>query len=250
MKKMKWNMLIMSAVYVALGVFLLWYPETAFSVVCYAVGGVVILSGVVQVVRYLTLKSNLFFAPMTLTFGLVCLALGLFLILRSDIVQAVLPIVFGLFVIFDSVVRIQNALELRRCEYGNWWVFLALAALSIALGLVMIFNPFGTMNTLIMAIGVILILEGALNMLSMLYTVVAVRRFMKKHPAANAVAEALTGEDLDGDGVVGGTSPDEGGATIEGSAVEVSADAPADTAADAASDTAADTAAPDPDHPQ
>ena len=36
-----------------------------------------------------------------------------FLILRSDIVVRILPIVFGLFVIFDSLGRIQNALDLR-----------------------------------------------------------------------------------------------------------------------------------------
>ena len=41
--------------------------------------------------------------------GLVCLALGGFLILRSDIVVRILPIVFGLFVIFDSLGRVQSA---------------------------------------------------------------------------------------------------------------------------------------------
>ena len=34
-----------------------------------------------------------------------------FLILRSDIVVSILPIVFGLFVIFDSISRVQNALD-------------------------------------------------------------------------------------------------------------------------------------------
>ena len=34
-----------------------------------------------------------------------CLGLGGFLILRSDIVVRILPIVFGLFVLFDSLGR-------------------------------------------------------------------------------------------------------------------------------------------------
>lgn len=228
MKKLKWNMVFMSAAYLALGVVLLLWPETVLNVICYVVGGLVILSGVVQIVRFLTAKDFLFFAPLTLTFGLLCLALGLFLIVRSDVVQTVLPIVFGIFVIFDSVLRVQNALELRRCEYGSWWAFLLLALLSVALGLVMIFNPFGALSTLIMAVGIILIIEGALNLFSTLYTSLAVRRFMKKHPAAEAAAEALTGEDLNGDGMVAAPVAD---ATVEGSAVEVdgdAADAPAD----------------------
>ena len=150
--------------------------------------------------------------------GLVCLALGGFLILRSDIVVRILPIVFGLFVIFDSLGRIQNALDLRRCEYPSWKGFLLLPVLSVVLGVVMILNPFGTMETLVMAIGIILIIEGAINLLSALYTVLAIRRFSKLHPETQSMLESLTGQDLNGDGVI---APDIAPADVEASAVEL-----------------------------
>ena len=146
------------------------------------------------------------------------LGLGAFLIIRSDIVVRILPIVFGLFVIFDSLGRIQNALELRRCEYPSWKSFLLLAVLSIVLGVIMIVDPFGTMETLVMAIGVILIVEGSLNLLSALYTVIAVKRFLKLHPETQSMLEAVTGEDLNGDGVI---APDVARADVEASAVEL-----------------------------
>ena len=57
----------------------------------------------------------MFQSQLTLVSGIVCLALGAFLIIRSDIVVSILPIVFGLFVIFDAIGRVQNALDLRRC---------------------------------------------------------------------------------------------------------------------------------------
>ena len=160
----------------------------------------------------------MFQSQLTLISGIICLALGAFLILRSDIVVSILPIVFGLFVIFDSLGRIQNALELRRCEYPSWKGFLLLAVLSIALGVIMIVDPFGTMETLVMAIGVILIVEGSLNLLSALYTVIAVKRFLKLHPETQSMLEAVTGEDLNGDGVI---APDVAPADVEASAVEL-----------------------------
>ena len=67
---------------------------------------------------------------------------------------------FGLFVIFDSISRVQNALDLRRCGYSSWKSFLLLPVLSVVLGVIMILNPFGTMETLVMAIGIILIVEA------------------------------------------------------------------------------------------
>ena len=97
-------------------------------------------------------------------------------------------------------------------------VFLLLAVLSVVLGIVMVVDPFGTMETLVMAIGLILILEGALNLLSALYTMLAVRRFIKLHPETQSMLESLTGEDLNGDGVV---APDVTRTDAEASAVEL-----------------------------
>ena len=217
-KKLKWNLIVMSVLYLALGIFLLMVPGTALNVVCYALGGVVLLGAVIQLVRYFLVERGIFQSQLTLISGLVCLALGGFLILRSDIVVRILPIVFGLLVIFDSLGRVQNALELRRCGYGSWKGFLLLALLSVVLGVVMIVDPFGAMETLVMAIGVILIIESALNLLSALYTMLAVRRFVKLHPEAQSVLEAVTGQDLNGDGVI---APDVARADAEATAVEL-----------------------------
>ena len=217
-KKLKWNLILMSVLYLALGVFLLMGPGVALYVVCYALGGVVLVCAVVQLVRYFLVERGIFQSQLTLISGLVCLGLGAFLILRSDIVMRILPIVFGLFVIFDSLGRIQNALELRRCEYSSWKGFLLLALLSVVLGVVMIVDPFGAMETLVMAIGVILMVEGALNLLSALYTMIAVKRFLKLHPETQSVLEAVTGRDLNGDGVI---APDVAPADAEATAVEL-----------------------------
>ena len=217
-KKLKWNLVLMSILYLGLGIFLLLVPGTALNIVCYALGGVVLACAAVQLIRYFAVERGVFQSQLTLISGLVCLGLGAFLIIRSDIVMRILPIVFGLFVIFDSLGRIQNALELRRCEYPSWKGFLLLAVLSIALGVIMIVDPFGTMETLVMAIGVILIVEGSLNLLSALYTVIAVKRFLKLHPETQSMLESLTGEDLNGDGVV---APDVTRTDAEASAVEL-----------------------------
>ena len=125
---------------------------------------------------------------------------------------------FGLFVSSDAIGRVQNALDLRRCGYDSWKGFLLLPVLSVVLGVILIANPYGAMATLVMAIGLILILEGALNLLSALYTMLAVRRFIKLHPETQSMLEAITGQDLNGDGVI---APDVSHADVESTAVEL-----------------------------
>ena len=204
MKNLKWNLILMSLLYLALGLFLLAVPGLALNMVCYALGGVVLACAAVQLIRYFTFERRVLQSQFTLISGLVCLGLGGFLILRSDIVVRILPVVFGLFVLFDSLGRLQNALELRRCGYPSWKGFILLALLSVVLGSIMIFDPFGAMETLVMGIGIILIVEGAFNLGGAVYTALAVRRFHKLHPEAQAMLEDVTGMDLNGDGIVGG----------------------------------------------
>ena len=213
-KKLKWNLVLMSVLYLGLGIFLVMKPGTALNIVCYALGGVVLACAAVQLIRYFVVERGVFQSQLTLISGIICLALGAFLLLRSDIVVSILPVVFGLFVIFDAIARVQNALDLRRCGYDSWKGFLLLPVLSV----VLIVNPFGAMETLVMAIGVILIVEGAINLLSALYTVLALRRFAKLHPETQSMLEDLTGEDLNGDGVV---APEVTRTDAEATAVEL-----------------------------
>ena len=198
-KKLKWNLVLMSVLYLGLGIFLVMKPGTALNIVCYALGGVVLACAAVQLIRYFVVERGVFQSQLTLISGIICLALGAF-------------------VIFDAIARVQNALDLRRCGYDSWKGFLLLPVLSVVLGVVLIVNPFGAMETLVMAIGIILIVEGAINLLSALYTVLALRRFAKLHPETQSMLEDLTGEDLNGDGVV---APDVTRTDAEATAVEL-----------------------------
>ena len=78
-KKLKWNLILMSVLYLALGVFLLMVPGVALNVVCYALGGVVLVCAVVQLVRYFLVERGIFQSQLTLISGLICLgAVALF----------------------------------------------------------------------------------------------------------------------------------------------------------------------------
>ena len=65
-KKLKWNLILMSLLYLALGIFLLMVPGTALNVVCYALGGVVLACAAVQLVRYFVVERGVFQSQLTL----------------------------------------------------------------------------------------------------------------------------------------------------------------------------------------
>lgn len=214
MKNLKWNMLLLSALYVVLGLVLLFWPEMVLGAICILIGGLVAGTGVFQLVRFFVARERLFFAPLTLITGLISLGLGLFLLLRSDVILTALPLVFGLFVVFDSVVRLQNAWELRRLGISSWKGIFGMGIISVVLGLVVLFNPFATVQALVMGIGVILIIEGCMNLLSMGYTAFVIGKCQQ------ATTEILSDlEDL-----TSFSSMPDSSVTLEGTARELDAD--------------------------
>ena len=75
-KKLKWNLVLMSALYLGLGVFLLMKPTTALNIVCYALGAVVLACAAVQLIRYFVVERGVFQSQLTLISGIICLALS------------------------------------------------------------------------------------------------------------------------------------------------------------------------------
>ena len=197
MKFLKSGYTASSLVYILIGLALLIWPELSLKVVCYLFGALIMVKGISSIRSYVKAQERFFFSYFSLVFGISMIALGLFLFIRPSTVVSILPILVGIFVIFDGIVRFQSAFELRAAGHSSWWSFLLLAILSAGLGLVMLFNPFASVQVLVMAIGVILLLEGALNLLSNIYAGAILRTLRKTaDKVSDTVSDLFDGEPM------------------------------------------------------
>lgn len=190
-KQAKAGLLLSSAAYLILGVCLIGWPDLSVSLLCQGFGGVVLISGLVQVWRYLRREGNPFYAYLSLLYGVVAAAVGVALIAWPKLFLSVLPVVFGLFLIVDSIGRLGQALDLKAVGYGRWWVYLLTSLVSIALGAFVLCNPFQTVEAMVMAVGVILVLEAVMNLVGTLFASVTVWRLGRAMEKAEAEARAL-----------------------------------------------------------
>ena len=86
--------------------------------------------------------------------------LGIWLMTSSDSVIALVQYVFGAVVIFHGVLDVQSSVSLMRQGAARWWLDLALSALTLALGALILINTFGTFAALVTLIGLVLIYDG------------------------------------------------------------------------------------------
>ncbi|HIX34688.1 hypothetical protein B5E65_13500 [Gemmiger sp. An120] len=179
-RHLKASMFVMQLVYLALGLALVFAPDMSARVLCYACGAALLAVGLLAVWRFAAARQErLLFAWFSLVYGVLFTVLGIFLLVQPDTVLTVLPAVFGVFVLLDSLGRIQNALELRRAGLVRWWGMLFFALLSVVLGVLILINPFAALTTTVRVIGAVLLIESVLGLACALYTSLVLRELEK-----------------------------------------------------------------------
>lgn len=197
LRHIKTGTFLLSIVYLVLGLLLLIMPETSLLWICYAFGAVVLLTGVVCLIQYARLHGHGFAAPFLLVSGVITIALGIFTLLRPEVVASVLPIVFGIFILVDGCNRIASGIELARQKGHKWWVLVLLGVFSIAVGIFLIWRPFEIAVSLVMLCGVLLVVEGALNLGCVLYAAMELAALERAARSALNATLAAAGEILD-----------------------------------------------------
>ena len=141
---------------ILLGLFLAFWPGQSVSFLCMLLGAAIAVTGIIYFVGWLARRREgvpaLFVLP-----GVVLFALG------ASVVQLV-QYIFGAVLIFHGVVDLQGALALMGQGYSRWWVDLLLAVLTLALGVLVVVNPFGTFAALMGLVGASLIFDGVTDL--------------------------------------------------------------------------------------
>ena len=191
LRYVKSGMMLLSIAYIVIGMMLLIMPQTSLLWICYAFGAVVLITGIVCLIQYARIRGTGFTAPFMLVGGVITAGLGIFTLAKPQVVASFLPIVFGIFIVVDGLSRIGSAIDLAKRKGQKWWVLLLLSIVSVALGILLVLHPFGAAVSVVMVCGILLIVEGAMNLGCILRTLDRMAT-----AAANAAMSAI-GDALD-----------------------------------------------------
>lgn len=159
-----------SCISILAGILLIFFPTTALRAVCYLFGGALFVVGAGNVLSYvlnLLGKEAYQYSPQyKLVFGIVMVGLSILAFVKTTWIVSVIPVLLGVIIVVSGIVKLQHALDLRWIGYDGWLPILFLAAMSLILGGVMLFNPFDTAKTLIIAIGIGLVISGCTDLIT------------------------------------------------------------------------------------
>lgn len=167
--------LVISAALCILGVLLIVYPTISAKVLCYILGGVLTVYGIIKMVGYFSKDLYRLAFQYDLASGALITALGVIMLVIPDGVISVTHTVIGILVLADGLFKIQIAIDAKRFGVSRWWLIAAAAILTGVVGLLLILHPFAGAAAAMILMGVGLLAEGILNLSVVLCAVKIVR---------------------------------------------------------------------------
>ena len=167
----KTGYIILSLMLCAMGLLLMLKPDVSVKAIGIIAGCVLIAFGIIKLIGYFSKDLYRLAFQFDLAFGLLLLALGVVVLLRTSLAMGTLCVILGVEIIADGLFKVQIALDARRFGLGSWWLILALAVLAGMAGTMMVANPAEGALALAMVLGASLLAEGMLNLVVALCTV-------------------------------------------------------------------------------
>lgn len=170
---MKQNYFINAVIMVALGLVLVIWPDVLGVMLCYLLGGALILMGVIQLIGFLRGERLGFYSKFNMIMGIVLVLLGLWICTQPHIVLSIIPVVVGIIVLIHGLMDIQYTLDIKKTGNTKWWIALIAAILTLIVGLLLVFNPFTAYEITMILLGIAMLYDGGSDLVLLIFSYIA-----------------------------------------------------------------------------
>lgn len=161
-KKMSIVSIIFSIIFIAIGIFLLLKPETAINIICYVLGVLLILWGVVSMIQFFSDKTSESYLSISFIFGAFMFIFGLIILIKPEIIASIIPLLLGIWMLINGVTKLSYSLTINKLS--NATVSIVGSIFIIILGVLLIFNPFAGAKSLVQIIGISFIVYSVIDL--------------------------------------------------------------------------------------
>ena len=178
-RKLGRNSIILSIVLLVFGLFMFTRPISTINVLMIVFGVILVLDGLVHLVSYFSIKNDYRFFSGELVHAIIYIILGFVLMINYYNVSYLLPIILGIWIIVDSIFKLQISMNIRDIYDSHWGVLLAMSILTGLFGMIVLFNPVESLELLTRVCGAILMIVELISIFEDISIISRVGKFEK-----------------------------------------------------------------------
>ena len=159
LKRTNWTDIVISVLFVILGVLLIVKPSEMMSVISILLGMVLFIIGFLKLVDYFTSKDK---EDYLLTFALVAAVLGVIVLFCSDVITGIFRAALGIWIIISGIRNFQTTLVWKEVKSGLWTITVLCSLLMIIAGIVILVST----TLAIRIVGIVIVIYAVLDIIA------------------------------------------------------------------------------------
>lgn len=165
-KQLKKQSILSAIIFTLLGLLFICFPSLPLKIISYCISVTGLVLCAVLLAKNYKDKSFDWSERFKLSLLLLCCIVCIYFLIKPGVLIDFITILLGFLIILNGIFKLQTAIDMKRFENRNWWISLVEAGVIIALGLISVFDPFGTGSTLMIMVGIGFIVSGISDLVS------------------------------------------------------------------------------------
>lgn len=157
---------VMALVAVLLGFTMMVWPQDAINVMCYVIGGFIIISGIVDVITYFVKGETALVIWYKLCIGTLKIVGGLILIICSDYASVIATFIIGMYLIISGLFKVLSSYFFIAVGEKKGIMDLLASIILVTTGIVLLAFDKSSIY-LVFALGLSLVIKGVISIIEL-----------------------------------------------------------------------------------
>ena len=161
MKREKWVDIVISVILIIIGTILILRPVNTLNFISIVLGAIVTIFGIYKIIKYFNDKEefgeNIY--NNNLVIGIMIIIFGLILFMYTSIIESLLRILMGLWIVYNSLIKLIEARIFKDINNKMWLFFIISSIAAILVGLYIILHS----GAIIQIVGSLVIIYAILD---------------------------------------------------------------------------------------
>ena len=168
-KKIHRVSLVSSIMFLIFGLLLIFQTQKVIKTVSLVIGILLLIIGIFPIINYFKNRFKNFFSSAGLLYGVFSVVAGIIIMVNNHLLATIIPVLTGVWMIVNSVNKIQLSMELRDNQVSSWIISFVFAILILIGGAFLIVNPFNGAVILSKTVGIIIVVYTLLDIVDSIF---------------------------------------------------------------------------------
>lgn len=175
-KKIHRVSLVSSIMFFIFGVLLIVQTAKVIKTISLIIGILLLVIGIFPIINYFRNRFKNFFSNAGLLYGIFSVVAGIIIMVNNHLLATIIPVLTGVWMIINSVNKIQLSMELRDNNIKSWIISFIFAILILIGGSFLIVNPFNGAVILSKTVGILIVIYTILDISDSIYISIKTRK--------------------------------------------------------------------------